>query len=106
MARGKSKGEVCQLTDLAHNFIILQHAPSDVHTIVVPIGPWHLLIDIGIDTRHGAAGLLCKTQRKTGKSRRCWVIRDGDRGLSQRLEVSVLPFDARFGDPARDLVLW
>lgn len=56
-------------TDLAHYLIVLQHAPSDVHTVIVPVGPWHLLVDICVDSRHFAAGLLGKAQRKTVRDR-------------------------------------
>jgi hypothetical protein len=54
-----------ELTDLAYHLIVLQYAPCDVHAVVVPVRPWHLLVDICVDARHLAAGLLGKAQRKT-----------------------------------------
>lgn len=39
-------------TYLADHFVVFQNTPRNVHTIVVPIGPGHMLIDIGIDARH------------------------------------------------------
>lgn len=39
-------------TYLADDLVILQHAPGDVHTVVVPVGPRHVLIDIGVNARH------------------------------------------------------
>ena len=39
-------------TYLADHFVVFQNAPRNVHTIVVPIGPGHMLIDISIDARH------------------------------------------------------
>ena len=40
-------------TDLANDLIVLKHAPGDVDAVIVPIGPWHVLVDIGVDARHG-----------------------------------------------------
>ena len=45
------------LTDLSHYFIVLKHPPSNVDAIVIPICPWHLLVDIGIDSCHAAGSL-------------------------------------------------
>jgi hypothetical protein len=41
-----------QITYLANNLIVLQHTPRNVDTIIVPIGPRHMLVDIGVNTRH------------------------------------------------------
>lgn len=40
------------LTYLANNFIIFQDTPGDIDTVVVPVGPRHMLVDISIDARH------------------------------------------------------
>jgi hypothetical protein len=55
-----------RLTDFTYDLIVLQHAPSDVHAVVVPVRARHLLVDICVDARHSAAG-LGKAQRKTGR---------------------------------------
>lgn len=54
-------------TNLPHDFVVLQHAPGDVDTVIVPIRPWHMLVDICVDSRHSAAGL--EAQRKAGRGR-------------------------------------
>jgi len=41
-------------TDLAHDLVVLQHAPANVHAVVIPVCPRHLLVDIGVHTRHDA----------------------------------------------------
>ena len=87
-------------TNLAHNFIVLQDAPRNVHAVIVPVRPWHLLVDICIYTRHFAAGLLGKAQRKADRSRgkkrkiRIGVVvsrtvaqGDLDRGVVRRREL-------------------
>lgn len=59
------------LTDLAYDLIVLQDSPGYIYAIVVPVCPWHLLVDICVDTRHSAAGLRGKAQRKTDRDRCC-----------------------------------
>lgn len=44
-----------QHTDLAHYLVVLQVSPGDVHTVVVPVRPWHLLVDICVDACHLAS---------------------------------------------------
>jgi len=59
-----------QRTDLAHHLIVLQLPPSDVHAVIVPVRPWHLLVDIGIDARHvEVAARLSKAQVRIGGGR-------------------------------------
>ena len=41
-----------RLTNLPHHLVILQHTPADVHTVIIPVCPRHLLVDIRIDSRH------------------------------------------------------
>lgn len=40
------------LTYLANDFVILEDTPGDVDAVIVPVRPGHMLVDIGIDTRH------------------------------------------------------
>ena len=58
-----------ELTDFAYDLVVLKDAPGDIHAVVVPVGTRHLLVDICVDARHFAAGLLGKAQRKTGRDR-------------------------------------
>lgn len=44
------------LTDLANHLVILQNTPGDVHTVIVPVGPGHMFVNIGIDARHVDGG--------------------------------------------------
>lgn len=44
------------LTDLPDHLVILQNTPGDVHTVIVPVGPGHMFVDIGIDARHVDGG--------------------------------------------------
>lgn len=44
------------LTDFADHLVVLKNAPGDIHAVVVPVGPWHVLIDISVDARHGDGG--------------------------------------------------
>jgi hypothetical protein len=43
---------VLLLTNLAHDLVVFQNAPADVHRVVIPVGARHLLVDIGVDPRH------------------------------------------------------
>lgn len=52
IARGWDGSNQIHRTYLANNFVILQHAPGNVDTVIVPIGPRHMLVDIGINARH------------------------------------------------------
>ena len=47
---------VFRLTNLANHLVVLQDTPGNVHTVIVPVGPGHVLVDIGIDARHGDGG--------------------------------------------------
>lgn len=40
------------LTYLANDLVILKDTPGDVNAVIVPVRPGHMLVDIGIDTRH------------------------------------------------------
>ena len=42
------------ITYFADHLVVLEHAPGDIDAVVVPVGPRHVLVNIGIDTRHGA----------------------------------------------------
>lgn len=39
-------------TDFANNLVVLQNSPRNVDAIIVPIGPRHMLVHIGIYARH------------------------------------------------------
>ena len=97
-------------TDFAYDLIVLQHAPSDIHAVVVPVRAWHLLVDICVDARHFAAGLLGKAQRKTGRDRcigRVCAFRNfRDRRIAGRLlcDDRGLLGCKRNGGPGRGLV--
>lgn len=43
-------------TYFAHHFIVLKHSPGDIDAIIIPVGPRHMLVDIGIDARHVGGG--------------------------------------------------
>lgn len=45
-------------TYLANDLVVLQHAPGNVHTVIVPVGPRHVLVDIGVNARHIESGWL------------------------------------------------
>jgi hypothetical protein len=73
-------------TDLAYYLIVLQHPPCNVYAIIVPVRPWHLLVDISIDAGHLAAGLLAKAEHSANGKRlkRVMGLRDSARGLSRK----------------------
>lgn len=61
-AVGGSKGA---RTYFPNNFIVLQHAPRDVDAIIVPVCPWHLLVDVCVYTGHAVRSgpiLACATK--------------------------------------------
>lgn len=41
-----------RITYLANDLVVLQYTPRNVDTIVVPIGPRHMLVNIGVNARH------------------------------------------------------
>lgn len=47
LARGN-----CPPTYLAHDLVVVEHAPGYVDAVVVPVRPRHLLVDVGVDARH------------------------------------------------------
>jgi len=52
----RTQDRICSVyrrTNFSDNFVILQNPPTDVHAVVIPICPGHLLVDIGVDARHG-----------------------------------------------------
>ena len=57
-----------QLTDFAYNLVVLQHAPSNIHAVVIPVGARHLLVDICIDTRH-CSRPVGHSAKRTGRDR-------------------------------------
>ena len=40
-------------TYFAHDLVVLQDSPADVDAVIVPVCPGHLLVDVGVDARHG-----------------------------------------------------
>lgn len=53
-------------TDLSDNLIILHHTPGNIHAVIVPVRPGHLLIDISIDPCHVARR---RQQAETAKNK-------------------------------------
>lgn len=49
---GEMGSNQARFTYLANNLVVLQHAPRNVDTIIVPIRPRHMVIDIVINARH------------------------------------------------------
>lgn len=41
-----------KLTNLADHFVVFQHTPRNVYTVIIPVGPGHTLIDVCINARH------------------------------------------------------
>jgi hypothetical protein len=39
-------------TDLAHDLVVLQHAPGYIHAVVVPVGARHVRVDVGVHASH------------------------------------------------------
>lgn len=39
-------------TYLANNLVVLEHAPGNIDTVIIPVGPRHMLVDISVYTRH------------------------------------------------------
>lgn len=39
-------------TYLADDFVVLQHAPLYIYAVIVPVAPRHVLVDVGVDSRH------------------------------------------------------
>lgn len=39
-------------TYLADNLIVLQNTPRDVDTVIIPVCPRHVLVDVGVDASH------------------------------------------------------
>lgn len=74
-------------TYFAHDLVVLQDTPADVDTVIVPVCPGHLLIDVGVHARHGdglSALALCALQ--VGCS---GVGRNGERsGWEEEVQVS------------------
>lgn len=54
------------LTNLSYYLVVLQHAPSYIDAIIVPVCPWHLLVDICVDTRHLVVALLGASKGQEG----------------------------------------
>ena len=64
-------------TNLANNLVVLEQAPGYVDAIVVPVGPWHKRIDVGVHARHAGhmrAGLLVLGIRLAPR----WALGDKD----------------------------
>lgn len=40
------------LTDLANNLIVFEASPLDLNAVIIPVGPGHMGIDVGIYSRH------------------------------------------------------
>lgn len=40
------------LTNLADDLVVFQSTPGNVDTVIVPVGPGHMRVHIGIDPRH------------------------------------------------------
>lgn len=51
-----------ELTNLAHDLVVLLHAPGDIDAVVVPVCAGHVGVHVGVHASHGgrraAAGLL------------------------------------------------
>lgn len=46
------------VTNLADHLVVVHRTPRDVDAVVVPIGPRHVRVHIGIHARHLATGLI------------------------------------------------
>lgn len=77
--------------DLAHDFVVLEHAPANVDAVVVPVGAGHVCVDVGVDAgdrRRPASAVERHVGAGGGWAAlvRCWVVvqalfcSDGGRG--------------------------
>ena len=78
-------------TYLTHHLVVLQHSPGDVYAVIVPICSWHLLVDVGVDSRHGVTlksfTLLLSRLRLVDQSRReC-----GSKLMAQNIAAHCIP---------------
>jgi hypothetical protein len=74
-------------TNLANDLVVLKDTPGNVHTVIVPVGSWHVLVDIGVDARHGDCRRLPNPPtieiRCGGVTRGCSLV-TGDGGVEGR----------------------
>lgn len=60
----RKKAKETRHTDLPNDLVVLDNSPTNVDAVVVPVGPGHVVVDIGVDSGHGGRSSTASGRRR------------------------------------------